>query len=341
MPDSSAPLADLLRAFEALRPQDDATRAAIARLLRIEPAEALPVTAEEPARPIRIDDEARGRDEPEKRPLPRRETPPAPAPVPVPELTGDRAELSAVLKPDFTASRRLPAWLERVDPLPESSTVVEPAVPVPDPLLEPRWTRAILSGALATLSETGPLDVPRLVRGVARSRPWRTVPRRPWPTLARGVQVLVDRSEAMLPFAVDQDGLLDKLRAVVGRERLEVLRFERPGDKAGAGPRRTWTSYFEHHRPRPGMAVLALTDLGIGERRLGTRPVEPEDWRTFAEELRRLGAPLVVLVPYDKKRWPADLGRALTILPWDRITSARTVRRAIGRALLLPTGPRA
>lgn len=338
MPGRSALLADLLSAFAVLRPQDDATRAAIARLLRIEVAEVLPVTTAEPARHIRIDDEGRGRDEAEKRPMPRRETPPAPASVPEP--TGDRAELSAVLKPDFTASRRLPAWLEQVDPLPESSTGVEPAVPVPDPLLEPRWTRAILSGTLATLSDTGPLDVPRLVRGVARNRPWRAVPRRPWPTLARGVQVLVDRSEAMLPFAADQDGLLEKLRAVVGRERLEVLRFERPGDKAGAGPRRTWKSYFEHHRPRPATAVLALTDLGIGERRLGARPVRPEDWRIFAEELRRLGSPLVALVPYGKKRWPEGLGRALTILSWDRVTSARTVRRAIGRALALPTGAR-
>jgi hypothetical protein len=333
----SAPLADLVRTFEILRPQDDATRAAIARLLRIEAAaEAPPAPPVETTRHIRVEDQGEGRDEVESRPTPRRETPPAPAPVPEP--AGDRAELSAVLKPDFTAPRRLPGWLEQVAPLPEETAGARPEVPVPDPLLEPRWTRALLSGALATFSETGPLDVPRLVRGVARSVPWTAVPRRPWPTLARGVQVLVDHGEAMLPFAADQDGLLESLRAVVGKERLEVLRFERPGDKAGAGPRRTWTSYFERHRPRPGMAVLALTDLGIGAQ--GMRPVRPADWRAFAEELRRLGAPLVALVPYDRTRWPEGLERVLTILPWDRSTSVRTVRRAIGRALALPAGPR-
>lgn len=337
MTEPSAPLADLLRAFEILRPQDDATRAAIARLLRIDAvAEELPAPPLETPRQSRVEDRGEARDEVESRPMPRRETPAAPALVPEPP--GDRAERSAVLKPDFTASRRLPGWLERVDPLPEETAGAPPEAPMPDPLLEPRWTRAVLSGALATFSETGPLDVPRLVRGVARSVPWTAVPRRPWPTLARGVQVLVDRGESMLPFAADQDGLLEKLRAVVGKERLEVLRFDRPGDKAGPGPRRTWKSYFEHHRPRPGTAVLALTDLGIGAS--GLRPVRPADWRAFAEELRRLGAPLVALVPYDRKRWPEGLERVLTLLPWDRTTSVRTVRRAIGRALARPAGPR-
>lgn len=342
MTEAPAALADLLRAFAILQPEDDAARAAIASLLGVEPVD-LPAETPAPSPPPPPEDRQEGRDgstdrDRRKPPEPRR---PGDQPPRLPrEEAGERAELNAVLKPDFTTARR-PDWLERVLPLEESDAEAPPAVPLPDPLFDPRWVRALLSSSLATFSETGPLDVARLVRGVARGTPWRSVPRRPWPTLGRGVQVLVDRGDAMLPFAADQDGLLEKLRLVVGRDLLEVLRFDGcPGRGAGAGPRRVWKPYFEHHRPRPGVAVLALTDLGIAERGFGARPVRPDEWRAFAEELHRSGCPLLAFVPYGRERWPAELTGVLKILPWDRTTSVRTVRRAIGKALAAPRGPR-
>lgn len=340
MSQTPAALADLLRAFANLQPEDDAARAAIASLLGVSPVD-LPAEPPPPPPPRPPEDRREEQDgatgrERQEPPEPRRHAPRPPSW----EEPRERAELSAVLKPDFTTTRR-PDWLERVAPLEESDTEAPPAVPIPDPLFDPRWTRALLSGSLATFSETGPLDVLRLVRGVARGAPWRSVPRRPWPTLARGVQVLVDRGDAMLPFAADQDGLLEKLRLVVGKDLIDVLRFDGcPSRGAGAGPRRVWAPYFEHHRPRPGAAVLALTDLGIGGCGLGTRPVRPDEWRVFTEELHRSGCPLLAFVPYGRERWPAELTGLLKILPWDRTTSVRTVRRAIGKALAAPRGPR-
>jgi hypothetical protein len=333
-----AALADLLRAFSRLQPENDAARAEIARMLGLEPVD-LPAAPEEPAMQgtVRVEDRGGGRDEIETRPHrpPARASASAPAPSP-----GLPAERDAVLTPDFTASRRPPAWLEQVDPLPEADSSAIPAVPVPDPLFAPQWTRSLLSGSLSTSAEIGPLDEARLVRGIARGIRWQILPRRPWPTLARGVQVLVDRSESMAPFVADQKGLVERLRAVVGRPTLEVLRFDGcPGRGAGAGPRRTWEPYFDRPLP-PGTAVLALTDLGIGDRGLTTFPVLPEEWITFAEELRRRGCPLIAFVPYRRERWPAELGRVMALLPWDRGTSVRTVRRAIGRALAIPRGPR-
>lgn len=343
MTQASAVLADLLRAFALLEPEDDTVRAAIAAMLGVEPVE-IPVEPAKPEPPLprppedpkALDPRARE----QQRPPESRRQDDAPLRLPQDEAR-EPAERSAVLKPDFTGARRPPGWLERVEPLAESGTEAPPAVPVPDSLFDPRWTRALLSSSLATFSGAGPLDIARLVRGVTRGTPWRSVPRRPWPTLARGVQVLVDRGEAMLPFAADQDGLLDKLRQIVGPGLLEVLRFDgSPGRKVGAGSRRTWKPYFEHHRPRPGVAVLALTDLGIGASGPGARPARPEEWRAFAEGLHRSGCPLLAFVPYGRERWPPELLRVLKILSWDRATSVRTVRRAIGRALAAPKGPR-
>ncbi|HEX7186218.1 MAG TPA: hypothetical protein VF756_30615 [Thermoanaerobaculia bacterium] len=239
--------------------------------------------------------------------------------------------------PDYSERRRPPGWLEDVEPFAEAEGSASVAAPEPEPLLVPLWARGILGAAVATLSEAGPLDVERLVRGVARGMPWRRVPREPWPTLAHGIQVLVDRGDAMLPFAADQEQLVEQVGAVAGRDRLQVLDFEGcPSWGAGTDSQGEWEDYFERWTPPAGTPVLALTDLGIGAGAYGSRPVRPAEWRAFAERLRRAGCPLVAFVPYARERWPAGLDRSLRILPWDRGTSARTVRRVIGRALRAP-----
>ncbi|HEV7508134.1 MAG TPA: hypothetical protein VGS07_24845 [Thermoanaerobaculia bacterium] len=325
-------LPDLLRALTVLRPADDAGKAAVARFCGIEvalPAPSEPVKPPPPP-PIQID--------PPKPPI----VPPAGdirPPVPaLPEggLSDQVEEVPSVLVPDYTESRQAPDWLETVEPFPEADGSI--AAPVLEPLLVPQWARGILAASMATLSEAGTLDVERLVRGIARGIPWRRIPRRPWPTLARGVLVLVDRSDALLPFAVDQEQIVEQIRAVVGRDSAQVLDFEgNPSWGVGTGSQEEWEEDFERWRPPAGTPVLALTDLGIGTG-YGVRPVHPAAWRAFADRLRRAGCPLVAFIPYAPERWPADLGRALHILPWDRGTSARTVRRALGKALRLPGG---
>jgi hypothetical protein len=326
-------LPDLLRALTILRPADDAGRAALARLLGVEVA--VPAAPASPAE-----------DEKEEKPKekPGWETPPPDRRPDLPPVSSSppasrSPEIPALLEPDYMESRSVPDWLETVEPFPEADRSV--AAPLPEPLLVPRWARGVLGASVATLSEAGPLDVERVVRGIARGAVWRRVPRSPWPTLARGAMVLVDRSEALLPFAADQEWLVGQIRAVVGRDRLQVLDFEGcPSWGVGTGSQEDWDGDFDRRRPPAGTPVLALTDLGIGMRGYGTRPVHPAEWQAFADRLRRAGCPLVAFVPYAQERWPAGLDRALHILLWDRETSARTVRRALGHALRMPGGDR-
>ena len=123
-----------------------------------------------------------------------------------------------------------------------------PAAP-PEPLFAPLQHRGIVSAALATRVAEGPLDVGRILRDLAALRPLRRVPRRSVPTLRRGVQVLVDISPAMAPYAVDADALAAAVREVAGVPRTEVLssmRARRARCTAGAGARRPG-------RRRPGV----------------------------------------------------------------------------------------
>ncbi|HKV10683.1 MAG TPA: hypothetical protein VJ725_21260 [Thermoanaerobaculia bacterium] len=329
-------LADLARALEALGPEDEETRSRIAALLGFVPPPPPPPPAPpKPDRIVRVEDEGRGKDDDvevaERSPSP---SPPRATPQPATE-TGTR-ELAATLTPIYEKSRP-PGWLEEVDLLEEPGPAVAP--PEPDPLLVPGWTRSVLSGALATLASQGPLDVERLVRAVARAAPVLRVPRRPWPTLARGVQVLVDRSESMAPFARDQTWLVAQIRAVAGRETTQVLYFDGlPAWGAGPGSRRLWREYLPWHTPPAGTAVLLVSDLGLGAPLLGARTAGVASWQQFAEDLARAGCPAVAFVPYGPRRWPRELRRAFHLLHWDPKTSVHAVRREIGRGLRAPGG---
>lgn len=321
-------LADLARALHELQPDDDETRRAIAALLGIAappeeaaPAPAVPLT---PDRHIRVGDQGQGTDQVQRRQPP----PPAETDDPPPGASAPSREIAALLTPDFTA-RRPPDWLSGAQRLKEAGEPVAP--PALEPLLLPRWTRAILSASLSRKRERG-LDLEALMREVANRRPVLRLPHRTIPTLARGAQVLLDRSERMLPFTADQAWLVEQIRTVAGREAVEVLSFDGfPGHGAGPGSRRLWKPYPEHGGPRRGATVAVLTDLGLGSPAVGSRSSGPEEWLALAERLARAGSPLVAFVPYRPALWPAELRRTMVLVHWDHRTGAGAVRRALGR----------
>lgn len=332
---SATALADLARALSALGPEDEETRNDIAGILGFTPPPPpAPPASPQPDPIVPVEDEGKEKD---SAPVKDR-TPPPPVrgAASRPAVETGASELAATLTPVHEESPP-PGWLEEVDLLEEPGPAAPP--PEPDPLLVPGWVRSVLSGALATLASQGPLDIERLVRAVALAAPVRRVPRRPWPTLARGVQVLVDRSESMAPFARDQTWLVAQIRAVAGREITQVLYFDGlPAWGAGPGSRRLWREYHPWHTPPPGTAVLLVSDLGLGSPLLGARSAGVGSWRQLAEDLAHAGCPAVAFVPYGPRRWPRELRRALHLLHWDPRTSVHTVRREIGRGLRAPGG---
>jgi len=135
----------------------------------------------------------------------------------------------------------------------------------------------------------------------------------------------------MQPFAADQAMLRTALVRVVGRDRTEVLYFDgSPLWGSGTGPKDEWSEY---QAPAAGTPVVVLTDLGIAQPPGVAGLAGASDWRAFADTLARAGCPLLALVPYPKRRWPA-LSKSMTIVQWDRETTAAVVRRTI------PTGLR-
>ena len=311
MSEERSSLADWLRAVEALQPQSEEHLQVIARLmgLRMKSVARAAATsrkrtsAPEPAPEI-------GTAAPEK---------PAPESKP-------RRRIDSVLTPGNASRNAPPAWLTSVRFLETTEPAhLHPVLPL-EPLFPGRTSRAILSGALATPSASGQLNLAKVIEMLTRAELIESVPRLPVPTLVRGVQLLIDRSESMQPFATDQAAVRAVIARVVGRDRTQVLYFDgSPLWGAGIGPKDEWPEYDP---PAPGTPVVALTDLGIAQPPGLAGIAGPSDWRTLAAILARADCPLLALVPYPPRRWP-PLAKCLTIIQWDRATTAAVVRRAI------------
>lgn len=320
----SSNLADLARALACLRPADDATREAIAALVlkhgQGEGVDSKSKRVEQPPPP--------------PSPPPSQYLPPPPAPPggpPVNSSAGTEEPVPAVVTRIRRARPRLPQWVLAAPPLPAPAPAGTTS-PAPESLLAPRRSRAVLGAMLATPGE-GPVDLEAVVRLISSGRALGELPLRPVPTLAHGVQLLVDHGEAMLPFHLDAAGLEHELSLLVG-EGLELLHFVAcPSRGCGRGARHKWKPYGPGQAPRPGARVLCVTDLGLGAVPVGEVPAQIEEWRDFALMLRRAGCSVGALVPYPPERWPSGLERVMELFYWDRtLTVARAARGLSRRA---------
>jgi hypothetical protein len=79
--------------------------------------------------------------------------------------------------------------------------------------------------------------------------------------------------------------------------------------------------------PENGALVLAVSDLCRGGPGGAIRQAEPADWLKLARIVRDAGSTLVVLNPYPRERWPAQVAEQITVVYWDRSTRTADVRR--------------
>ncbi len=351
-------LGDLVIACRKLE-ADHATASAIARLLGLPAFAGLEETAVAEPRPRSdLESQMLGADAREEAGLsapegsvplvvetsPVVEQPPESVPPPLPEEVAPEDVALEEVAPEEEAAPVIPSRLRDVNSqgvnvpqtsaetqfLPRNSQPGGASLPF-EPLLLPVWARAILSGTLSSRTDDGPFDLRKIVERIAGGEASAELPRLPRPTLAHGVQMLVDRSEAMLLFLEDQGWLENEILKVVGPARAQVLYFEGcPSRRAGRGSRRRWKNYFEYYLPRSGTVVFLLTDLGAAPPVTADVPVSEGEWLDFTRRLREHGCPLVAFVPYALARYGNALHRLITIIQWDRTTSASSVHARVG-----------
>jgi hypothetical protein len=238
-----------------------------------------------------------------------------------------RLEPVATGRVDRTAA--VPEWWPELKPMapspPARLLTDDIAGSAPQPLLRPGWQRAIFAEIAATSFPEGEPDTRTMVDRVAALQPITEIPRRPVRSIRRGLCCFVDHGDGMRPFSMDQDGVVQGLRMVVGRDALTVRPFRRT-------PMQRPVDDEESVQPPPrGQPLLVVTDLGIGRPRFSDDPATPAEWLRFAHEARRNSNRVIALVPYPPSRWPRLLRRSMAVLFWDPATSPRTVSAELRR----------
>jgi hypothetical protein len=304
-------LGDAARAFAALHPTDDATRAAIAGLL------GLSVSAP-PAEPVQtqVGDSGRG-SAPAitpavdgTAPAPREETETAHPLDHLPLLTAVSSE-----------APRVTGWVAD-DSLPPVNAGHTASIPRYEPLLAPRSILSVVHALLAQDTGDGPIDVAAMVDAVAQRKPLPKIPLERRATLRLGAQLLLDVGDGMEPFLRDEEMLAEQVRRVVGKATPVYYFADCPLRGAGPGSVASWDRY---RPPHPRTPVLVVSDFGIGGPPLHPRRSRPKEWARFAQRLADTECPVVGLTPYPPDRWPAGVARHIPLLTWDRGITVGTV----------------
>jgi hypothetical protein len=228
-----------------------------------------------------------------------------------PQQVADRA-------PQWTVKYGHRPWLG-VTPLGEASLDDLKADPPHHPLFRRSFAAGIVQGLASTRVPGHEIDTAALVDTMAEGRPVRVIPRLLGATLMHGVQLLLDHGPAMAPYRRDQTELIESVRRVVGIEATDVHRF------AGT----PLLGQFDYRLPAPGRPVIVVSDFGISG--VDATAGQHENWSWLVSRWRSQGCRPVALLPFPAHRWPHWLVGLLPAVCWDRPTTVRSVRVALGR----------
>lgn len=235
-------------------------------------------------------------------------------PISIEAVHDEQEEPTVTLAPP---AQMVPATDEEDEPEPELL-----------PLLDPRTLRSAIVSAVETRSlETIP-DIDALTDMLIRGEVIREIPLVKFPTVRRGVQVLLDRGSGMVPFAGDADHLAAAIAALVNESSTRVLPFRTMP---------TWSVYDSgggrraYEFPPAGVPVVIISDFGMSRETLpDVRPVLA-DWVQLLRELRARRSSVIAFVPYEPDRWPRELLSSAVFVHWDRGASSMTIRAARAR----------
>ncbi|MEW8411370.1 MAG: hypothetical protein AB2728_21110 [Candidatus Thiodiazotropha sp.] len=194
-----------------------------------------------------------------------------------------------------------------------------------EPVFAKREERAILSAAVAVQTFTGHVDLDRVIDRLIEQKLVKQLPRQPLPTLKYGVQLLLDRSQSMLPYAQDLVTLETNLKKLAGSSRFMRHNFK-------GAPRTTPGDGKLRHPPKiiNNVPILLVTDFGIGAPLLSRDRAGPGEWLAFAKLAGKKNCPVVALIPHKLRYWPEMARMNFLCIHWDRTTSTGDLRKVIG-----------
>ena len=189
----------------------------------------------------------------------------------------------------------------------------------------PRWTPIAewsslvprLRAELTEQARSSRIDVGDVVRRLAQGE-WMT--RIPTESVRRwgvGLQVILDRSERLVPFFDDQDWFLEKLKRLVPPASIEVGIYNEAWGAIRLAKRQTQTG--EYRFPSAGTSIIVLSDLGaLSESRVSA------NWTKWAATLADGNHHALAVVPCSPRRVSSQLRSLLHVIPWQKLAMAQS-----------------
>ena len=178
-----------------------------------------------------------------------------------------------------------------------------------------KWTQLLpylRKYAMAKVSGSQ-LDLRRIVRRLSKGELLQDLPRRPRLAWGAQVQVVLDRSDRLIPYWNDQEAVAAQLLSLLPMETYEIAFCWEGTQEPVFADRR------DYQIPAPGGLVLVLGDLGMLAEDEATR----RSWQQFGESLACGGCRAVVLFPCGQC---ADIQNPpWIVLPWERLSSSSPV----------------
>ena len=170
-----------------------------------------------------------------------------------------------------------------------------------------------LRAAVSSLSPGLAIDLPKVLRRLARMESMDDFPRKRLRRWGRQILVVVDHSDRLVPFFEDQAQLCRQLKALTPEGAITQLFCRDPNDEFvfvdAAGEYDTW----QFGAPS---RVIVLSDLGVLQR--GRSEELRQRWVQWGRKLADHGFSVVALVPFPIQVAGHDLRREFHLVPWQR-----------------------
>ena len=169
------------------------------------------------------------------------------------------------------------------------------------------------------------LDIPQLIQATVRRQNLKKLPVLPRFTARNGCQLLLDYNEALMPWWDDMQSLILQFHQLLGEDLCPVYEFDSsPSDAV------RWTeSGAIKWEPVAGKPVIIASDLGVIQPPRSAPRTGKAAWFEFVKKCGRHNVPVIVLSPLHPQRCPKGLDRIISLIHWNRATTAAIIKRLI------------
>jgi formylglycine-generating enzyme required for sulfatase activity len=196
------------------------------------------------------------------------------------------------------------------------------------PIAEWRSLIPRLRMELTETARSSRVDIDRAVRQLAESQLMGEVPRQAVRRWGDRLQVIVDRSERLIPFRQDMAWFLENLKRLLPGAAIQLAIYDESRDALRLVKRGQATSDYRY--PPLGASMVVLGDLGAlsqGE--------QAKTWLKWATGLLEREGHALAVVPCSSDRVARPLRASLRVIPWQKLAFAQSCRDESTRRALV------